>query len=127
MKTLYYEDDQFMKANIEWVIDYCFPERWHQDERNLVRNANGCVGDGFVVLPMPDIKREDILDSLMMDWRRNSKPSKAQQFKTYVDTEAYLESETYIESVDDENDDEIAVTLAVTKWWRIMTQKVLEG
>jgi hypothetical protein len=56
----------FMKENIEQVIALWRSEHKgiYQWLQNDVRNANGCVGNGFVCVPMPDKERTDILNAL---------------------------------------------------------------
>ena len=51
----------YIKANIESVTTTYFSDR---RVRDMVRNASGIVGDGFIGVPMPDEERRAILNSL---------------------------------------------------------------
>jgi hypothetical protein len=58
------ERKRFMLVNIERVVTNLFPESYSRSLRNELRNANGVLGDDFLMMPMPDKERRRILNDL---------------------------------------------------------------
>jgi hypothetical protein len=51
-----------IKTNIETVVAHCFPH--YRSLQQMVRNANGFLGEGFIGIPMTAKERVKILNSL---------------------------------------------------------------